>query len=168
MLTEKNLTNVENFHRTAYMEISKTRDEVKDLSIEDLADTGFICNHIASLLDDLRKEFTKLGEFAERMACLKGIETLNMKIQGKLCTAEPELKMSANLPSRSKEPEKYEELCKYLNIPLELLDADLIRIHWPGFTEFFTRLQAEGKPTPPGIDVGKTHAHYFLKYRATK
>ena len=119
-------------------------------------------------LSGIESRLNKLESLAARLTCLKATEEEVVKVKGTYATASTELKMSANLPSRSKNPEEYVALCEFLGIPSDLNELDLIRVHWPGFTELYTRLSKEGKPTPPGIDIAKTHAIYSLRYRERK
>lgn len=157
-----------NVHDTMYAELSSTREEMKPLSPEELTDIGFICKKAYEQLDDLRKEIEKLQNTAEMLACLKAVTEEKVKLQGKLATGTPDVSMSANLPHPKKNPEAYQALCDYFNIPPQLIQWDLFRFHWPSFKEFFTRIMSEGKPVPPGIELDKTHAHYKLKYRERK
>jgi hypothetical protein len=165
MLNTTWITWAGNAHDQLYAQLSKTREEMKPLSPEELTDIGFICKKMYEQIDDLRKEVQNLQDLAEKLACLKAISEEKVKIQGQLATGTPDVSMSANLPHPQKNPEAYLALCDYLGFPEVAVQNDLFRIHWPGFKEFFTKLMGEGKPVPPGIELDKTHAHYKLKYR---
>lgn len=152
-------------HRTLYDELSITREEMQKKSPEELADVGFVCKKIYEQLDDIRKEVENLQGLAEKLACLKAATNGQTKIQGELATATPDVSMSANLPHPKKNPEAYSSLCAFLGISEQAVKYDLIRIHWPGFKDFFSARMAQGLPVPPGIEIDKTHTHFKLKYR---
>ena len=158
----------QDIHLDIYTKIEAVCGNLKNKSKEELVDVGWAAKKASECFDDLRKELNKLESLAARLTCLKATEEEVVKVKGTYATASTELKMSANLPSRSKNPEEYVALCEFLGIPSDLNELDLIRVHWPGFTELYTRLSKEGKPTPPGIDIAKTHAIYSLRYRERK
>jgi hypothetical protein len=159
----------ENLHNTLYAELSKTEQEMKVKSPEELTDIGWICKKMYEQLDDIRKEVDKLQSLAEKIACLKAATVGATKIVGQLATGTVDVSMSANTPHPTRNPEDFAKLCDYLGIPDEVVQNDLIhQFHWPSFKEYFSKCMSQGKPAPPGIDLEKTHTHYKLKYRGRK
>lgn len=166
---------VDAFHAKMYDKILSLRENQPELKdIPELADIGFQFKWFAQVFKDIGTESDKLSSLAQKIACMKWLglpETSRPDVivdpDGNY-RAFTDLTMSANIPSRSKDPEAYDAFMEWIGVPEPLIGTELVRVHWPTFKKTFTKLVSEGKPLPPGIDPEKTHAHYQLRYRDTK
>ena len=134
---------------------------------EELADLVYVLRQCEQLVNDTRKDITAVMELCEQIACLKWMtdDPTGSPIRGTLSTASPEVKQMASLPRQSSDPEGYAKLMDYLQIPEAVRDRDLLRIHWPAFTDLITELASNGKPLPPGIKADNTYPLYKLRCR---
>lgn len=139
----------------------------------DIVDLAYATNEMYKWADDVRKQLKQVHEIAERVACLilvtKGV---GESVKTEYCSASPHVKQMASVPSRKTKPEEFAKLMDHLGIPRQLWDVsdddEVVRPHWPGLMAYLTRLGAEGKPLPPGVDPDKTYAVYSLLIRPRK
>lgn len=142
------------------------------LSLERMTDLAYVCKESAKLLDDLRKEYTRLGETLEKLTCAIWIretdigENTQPNIKGVLATGTPDMKMAARVPREKDEPEKYHALLKHLGFNDITITNSLASLHWPKLTEYVTALTEEGKPLPPGFDPTDSYPVYRLRLTA--
>jgi hypothetical protein len=140
----------------------------------ELADAAYALREIETFLEEARKKIKSEKEFAEHMACAVTTQVYQTAeaIRTEYCTAKPDVKMVVTVPSRSKDPEKYAAMMEYLEVPRVLWDSGeehaVVKAHWPGLVAHLDKLQAQGKPLPPGIDPNKTYPNYKLIIRGKK
>jgi len=140
---------------------------------KELADYAFALHKAAELADDTRKELTKSDNLAQRKACYECVVAgVHGPIKTEYTTATLDIKTCVRIPRKSAEPEAYAKLMQYLGVPEDLYNCEeekeILRPHWPGLMELVSRLCAEGKPLPPGIDPDATFPEYRLKMRQSK
>jgi len=154
---------VKRTHITAYKMMGDIRDSVrKSPRLADLADVAGIGKKAAELLDDLRKEATKLSEFAQKVACAIVVQRQDADtIRGEYATATPDVRMVPRLPSRTREPEKYSALLRSLGLP----ESPMVRLHWPSIADEMNARLREGGSLPAGIDPDDTYPEYRLTTR---
>lgn len=132
------------------------------------ADYAYAFREIYRLADDLRKEAQLNKDLSEKIACLLWVKDgTGESIRTEHCTCTPKVRMSAKIPKKSHDPEDYANLMRFLQIPESVWnipdeDFEVVRIHWPGFIEYVSKLLEEGKPLPPGVDPEKSHPLYSL------
>jgi len=164
------LERVRVFHNVIYEKcLHGKQDLIKDSpSVEHICEVAFYFQEMAKLCKDLQVECDKLSGLAQKIACIKFMHSDPDKstIECEDFFAEPDVKMSANIPSRTADPEGYAALLKWMGVPEELRNQGSLRVHWPEFKEILTERIKGGKPLPPGITPEKTHAHYHLKFKA--
>lgn len=154
-------------HADLYRHLIYVRDNLKDLTQEDLVDIALVLRSISALADDIRKECNGIKELVERVVCLRWVQaTLNDPgapdaIRGELATGTPDVRQMASLPRPNSDPEGYEKLMRSIGA-ITAARKDLVRPHWPGLTEWITRLAKKGKQLPKGIDPNKTYPLYRL------
>ena len=162
---------IREMHHEQYEFILEARKALAGMQPAALADLAFMLRESNKLVDDMRKEQNNLQEQVEKVACVRWVQAnLNdganaEPIRGEFVTATPDVKKMASLPRRSTNPEAYDALMTYLGIPKDVVEKDLMRCHWPAFTEHITELCAEGRPLPNGIDPSKTYDVYRLLLR---
>lgn len=156
-------------HADLYAKLIEARDSAAKFSQEELVDIAFILRSTAILAEDIRKECNAIREMMEKVACLKWM-TDNMNnpdsgkptsIRGILASGTPDLRQMASLPRPNTDPKGYESLMKSIGA-ITAARKDLVRPHWPGLTEWITKLAKKGKPLPAGLDPNKTYPLYRL------
>lgn len=132
----------------------------ESLSLEDQADMlGFI-KQIHNLFDDLKKQLYTLAEQYTGKLCndhliqsLSDMEDAKPSVRGEFFLATPSMKTTANVPPR--DSIEYLELMRFVmqqhTTAESLVDSDLLRVHWPAFTQLVTNTVAAGHPLPPGV-----------------
>lgn len=145
-------------------------DHVKKTpNIQELADWAYALSECEKMLDRLRKDAKAAKEMAEKICCLLYTKLgEGGPIRTEHVTATPRVKFMASIPKQSTNPEAFARLMEHLGIPREMWEKDVVRPHWPGFTDFFTECLEAGKPLPPGIDPDKTYPLYALTLRKRK
>lgn len=163
------------FFSSFYADIENIKGAtVNVVEMNEQADLSYVLREVGKLLDDLKKEVEKASKQATALACadwmkqVRDGEFSSEKIKTEYVTATPDIKVGCSLPKLSTDPDNYYELMDFLGIPREVSEKDFIRIHWPNFVEFISKLQQEGRPIPPGIDKEKTFNFYKLEMRRRK
>ena len=163
---------VEEFHHALQEAILNTRDAMHAVSFQEASDIGYFWKWIADMMDHCRKEADKLSKQAQAVAVDRWMQMPEQLRGDKIVmdeyTGVPDVEMSASIPSRTADPDNYDAFMKWLGLPQHLLDAGLMRVHWPTLAKKITELMAEGKPLPDGIDPTKTTPVKVMKYRARR
>jgi hypothetical protein len=161
---------VRDVHAEVYAELQQVHKDCNECGdIKELADQAYALREIYKYADDIRKEAEQTKRQCERLACFIYVaKNKDGPIRTPFATCTPTIKMMASIPSKRKEPERYHTFMSGLGLPDEIIAADACRVHWPSFVEYYSRLQEEGRPTPPGIDVSKDYAVYSLTIRGQK
>lgn len=154
-------------------EISIRKFLVGCSSKEEHADAAYAFRETHKLIDDVRKRLEDLRKLSEKMACVIAAATFDADtIRTDYCSATPDVKPIASVPSRSRQPEEYAKLMSWLGVPEGLWstndDHAPIKPHWPGVMEMLDREMRAGRPLPPGIDPNKTYNEYKLVIRGKK
>lgn len=163
---------VKEAHEEAYRCMRRLEEITKTCSdMSEQADTAYGMNECIKLLEDTRKHARRIKETAEKIGCAvwikDGGDTKNIKTE--YVTATPDIKMIASIPKQSTQPEAYNALMDWLQVPEEARENDAIRPHWPGLVSHISDLAQQGKPLPPGIDFEKTYPQYsFSPIRGRK
>lgn len=163
---------VKRMHAHVYSRLSALREAVCSGTINtqaDRVDLAFLTRDILNHVLDIRKETESLLHLFEQVTCAvwvqetaTDLEAGSTAIKGTLARATPDVKMAATMPSAKREPEAYRSLLTDIGLPASLIDADCVRMHWPGMIEYVSQLVAAGKPLPAGIDPSKTYPQYKL------
>ena len=159
---------------TIYSELMDIRARLKgDSDLETHADIAMAMKSCYKYVDDLRKELKRTQEQSERIACILWLKDSDGDpIRTDYVTAIPRIKQMAAIPKRSSSPLEYSRLMTFLGVPEELWGDDaveeVVRVHWPGFVEYLTKLAEDGLPMPDGIDPDKTYPVYSLTLRQKK
>lgn len=159
-------------HATVFRVINRVKDAAgkEPLEQSERVDLAFLMRELSELCDDLRKESNKARELLDNVMCAVWAKEFEEHpetgpIRGTLATATPKVRFGVTLPSKSKDPERYEEFMRWLEIPQELIDAGVVSTHWPRMTEWLTERAKEGRPMPAGIDVESTYPVYSTTLR---
>jgi len=159
---------VRDFHHKLLRVLPEIEQEIKSGSDEkEMADLAYAMREIARLCDDARKRCEQKKRLAEQLACALTIAVTQSAepIRTEFCRASPKMRSIVSVPRRSKEPEKYAELMKYLGVPEHLWQGGehaVVNTHWPGLMDLLAAKQERGEPLPPGIDPNKTYPEYTL------
>lgn len=154
---------VKKTHNDAYRLIGDLRDSVRaGQPLKALADMAGIAKRAAELLDDLRKESTKLSELAQKVACAVMVQREDTDtVRGDYVVATPDVKMIPRLPSRTAQPDEYYRMLRALGVP----ETPMVRVHWPSVVEEMNARLSAGGSLPEGIDLSATYPEYKLVTR---
>jgi len=157
-------------HMELYGELGDIRDVAKvgKFDLKEMIDRIYVMRETARVLDDLRKEATGISQVLEKIACLLWVQQNqnNPKpepIRTALCTGTPDVGMQAKVPKKKTDPEAYAKLMKFLGVPDELAEKEIVRTHWPSMVEYLTSLASQGRPLPDGIAPTDTYPVYSIK-----
>lgn len=156
-------------HAEAHELVKQLEAEVRALrDPKELADVTFAMRRSAEFAKDMIRRMKNVEELSEKMACAIYLaEDKPGPIRTEYCCATPDVKMVSSLPSRKHDPAGYTQLMKFLGIDESLYTAPegekpAVETFYPGMVDLLTRLSAEGKPLPPGIDPSRVTAVYRL------
>jgi len=151
-------------HAEAYAKLKKMHDVVGSCSdVKEQADFAYALRETAKLADDLRKMADATRSIAEKICCAVAVKDgITDPVRTEYCTATPRIKMSATLPNKRTDPERYAQLLEFFGMTDEAREMDVARINWNGFVDYVTRACEEGRPLPPGVDMEKTYPVYSL------
>ena len=165
---KEHLKEIERLHNNFLTIILEAKEQLQELPIEELCDAAYFIKKCGEVFKSLQIESDKFSGFAQRLACLRWMvdNDLPAKVDRPDYTATPDLKMQANIPSHSREPEAYHALLSWIGVPEHAIKTELLRVHWPTLVEFLTERQADGKSLPPGVSPDKTKPQYLLRFRS--
>lgn len=153
-------------------EAERTLTTTPDLAEQ--VDAAYAMRETAKLLDDTRKDASRLCETASKIACAIAIKSGSADtIRTEYVSATPKMDMAPAVPNRRRDPEQYRAFCAAVGIPEALVNVDenasqVFELHWPGLVSHFTALMEEGKPLPPGVRLDQTYPVYKLSMRGRK
>jgi hypothetical protein len=153
--------------------LTARNDAKKCADTEELADLAFACRKTCDFLTETMKLVRQLGVLSEKIAATVHIATCpnQRSIHTQYVVATPNVKVMASIPRPDSSPKEYAEMMEFFGVPENLWKGRthaLVKDHWPGVMEELTRLQAEGKPLPPGLDPEKSYAEYTLTLTGRK
>lgn len=153
---------------SCYEQLSIIRDELRagKYGLKDMVNFIYAMREISKLADDLRKESDGVGHMLENMTCALWVSQNKTKpIRASLATGTPDCKLAVKIPSRKKEPERFQKLMDFFGIPKTAVEARVIKPYWPGLCEHVSSLSEEGKPLPPGINPDDTYPTYKVRVK---
>lgn len=164
----KTLGTSQAFHSDVFMYLLSMKNLPSDTSLEDLADLLGCLKKIHASVDDIKKQIFNAVETLTSEICNKHMlymadkmmegDDVDASVTGEYFIATPSIKQTANIPSRTSV--EYLQLMRFIcsqnSTPEELVGSDILRPHWPAFTEMLTKLQSEGRPLPEGISAETT------------
>lgn len=159
-------------HDEIYRLIALLKPEVeKCRRKEELVDYAYALYEAHKFIDDLEGEVRRLKERAICLADALWVqESTGESIRTDYCTATPDIKMAANIPSQKRDPEAFDAFMQHLGIKPELYkgESEVVRPHWPGLVEYVSALISQGKPLPPGVNMEKKYPVYKMSFRKKK
>jgi hypothetical protein len=169
-------------HEFIYRELMAHVECIDSDSMTENADHAYAMREIEKFLDDSRKDVAAQRKLAERAAAIKWSTSPSASdnIKTDYCTATPDIKTVAKIPTIEKNPDEYTALMDWLQIDPCLRDhgkvldelgereTEIVSVKWPAFQDYVTRLVAQGYPPPPGVDPGATWKEYVLRIKKRK
>lgn len=157
-------------HMLVEENMSDLRDQLQNQpTLGDLADADYAISRCAELADNIKSKVRKLEELSQQIVCLRWMmQDDGEPIRTDHVTCSPRMTTMGRLPSKHKEPEKYEAALKALGVSDEAVKGDLFRVHWPSLVYYMESLAEEGKPLPEGIDYKSTYPVYKCTRRKKK
>lgn len=157
-------------HKLMHQEIENWSKEEKDnYSAFELADSSYALREMIAFMEDTVKQLKKQENMAHaKCGVIYVTSTAEGPIKTPYCQATVHVKQIPEIPKLHKNPEEYQTFMSYLGIPQDLIDADMIRLQWNSFMDWYNTRIAQGYPTPKGIDVSKTVSTASLRIRKKK
>jgi len=154
--------------------IMDARDSAKrgELTLEEMTDVVYILRECNELIENMRKEADSCSNHVQQMTCVKWATahindpTKADPIRTELCTGTPEIRQAPHVPNPRSEPEEWAKVCKFFGIPDNA--QGLVRLHWPSISTAVTKMLAEGKPLPDGVDPSRTYTVHKLRCMAKR
>lgn len=157
------LKTAEQVHKAVYLRLKQAREAVqKSATPENIADAAYCLRVASDLFDDVHKEIDKFRKVIDGIGCLMVVEQCGGNLQGKYATARGDTKGACEIPSFSKSPTEYAEMCEYFDVPC----SPMTRLHFPAVREHISEILSEGKPLPEVIQKHKLYQE--AKLVATK
>jgi hypothetical protein len=179
-----------------YKKTSKTHNEVFLLinnlrsvaaaggasDILEIANVAYAIKQSLNLIESTRKDLNALHDQFCRLACVRWVQQVEMamtdgtepedNIKTDFCTATPDIKQIAAIPTRKRDPEGFASLMRFLEIPESVWnvpeECEVVRPHFPGLVDMLSDRASKGLPLPAGIDPHKTYPQYKLVTRGLK
>jgi hypothetical protein len=149
--------------------VVKLRAEIEGnrISYEHLADAAWLCQEIEKYTEEVRKEFSKLETLLEKVTCAAWTMACAADpahpghVEGVFARATPDMGLVPDLPA--KHTDEYKALLRFMHCPESLIEADVLRPHWPHLCEMLAHRDSQGLPPPPGIRAASLKPRYVLK-----
>jgi hypothetical protein len=159
-----------------YKLLCTLRDELKDqqYTLEDVVSLLYVMRSVSKYANDLRKEADGIGSMFENVCCVlwmaqhQNAPEQADPIRTALATGTPRINMGVKLPKQSDDPEAFKALMSYFGVSESAVNAQAVKLHWPGICEHLTQLAEDGKPLPPGISADRTYPTYGVTIRANQ
>jgi len=159
-------------HAECYAALRSVHQKQALLPVEELVDCQFAMRESAALLEDLRKELNKTISVQAGITCAKWVldpmVDTSKPIAGTHANGHPHMATRTATPHFDKDPVAYNLIMDWLNIPEDLRDhgkilyeegefeTEIVKINWPGFQDYLSRITEMGYPLPPGIVEAST------------
>lgn len=182
-IAQKLYADVRELHERIYKDLQALQAIALAGDLEEMADSIYALKEAKKFAEDTEKDIGKLQKMLCDMFCLKYTQCDDgnaESIRTDYCTATPNPRVCAHIPSYEKQPEEYKALMTYLGVDPVLWDTGkvltengeestkVVDVHWPGFTALLSRLAGSGHPLPPGIDPEKTYMLWNVTIRKKK
>ena len=117
--------------------------------LNSVADMAMLLKESANLLDGARKELEKAESVLANVAMLKAASNGDLEIpEGRYAKARIATRSAVKIPSYSRDPEGYKELCEALGLEFNPLS----RLHWPTIKEWISEKIANGEQLHPALE----------------
>lgn len=153
----------ESVHKAVYLRLKTAREQLRtEATPENVADAAYMLRLASDYLDDAHKEIDKFRKMLDSLGCLMIAQQGGENLKGKYASARGDIKTGCEIPSFSKQPQLYAEMCDYFNVPCD----PIVRLHFPAVREHITELLGEGKQLPEVLQKGAMYQE--AKLIATK
>lgn len=147
-------------HARAYRAIVELQRGVASSgNIQELTDAIYSLRETAGLLDDARKEASKLMELLMVRCCALWTATDGSPIRTEYCIGSPDIKKNVKVPKGG--TADYDAFCKHFGVDPKIP----FRPHWPEMLERISADIAAGKPCPPGCDPAEMVTKFVVSVR---
>ena len=162
-------------HEKLYVAINELTPQLRACQhdIGELADAALVLDKCQKLSEDSEKECRKLLDTIKKAICVLWAQIGDgSPVRTWHVTASPSVKFMVPIPSKSKEPERFEKVMRGLNVPEALWNKPDTKAavvpNWPGMIEYVTELLEKGLPLPDGLDETKKYAVYQVRLTGQK
>lgn len=148
--------------------VIETRQEAQrsELDAPSLVDLSWVLRELSKYGEQIEKECRLLRETLERVTCAVWVAQCAADpeapadCRGEFAVGTPRARVVMCPPERGSD--EYVRLMRHLGCPESLINADVLRPHYPHLCDLASALTSEGRPLPPGIDPGKTKPNFTL------
>jgi len=168
---QKEIKNIYNKARKLHHETITALAELGegDPKLSERAELVFGLKKTEDMLEDLRKEITKVRKGRELICCLGFYQAEVDSIKTVYCSAKVHTEQFVKFPHKKhSDPERFERLMKSLDIPEEVINHEAVRFNWNGFKTLFTQRQVQGLPMLEGVDFDDVYTEFSLRFRKGK
>lgn len=157
-----------NVHRQVIETVIFARGAVARLSQEERVDAALVLKLLSQLGDDVRKECFSAEKLFAQTTCAVWAQqqltdpSLPDKIIGEIASGTPDVRIAAQLPHKTREPEQYAAFARWCGLSDDGIARGIMHPHWPSVSAVVTELMQLGRPLPDGIPPERTFAEYRL------
>lgn len=162
-------------HRDVYSLLQQIDRAIKTTSTqEDRVDLSVLLKEYNKIFKDLEKETRLTKEKSDTIAAAiytrqsELEDNMPKSIRGHIGLGTPDIKMEANIPSKTREPERFMELMTTLGVSEELAATGAVTAHYKGIQSLINARLLEGKNPPKGIDPNTVRPRYTMTVRFNK
>lgn len=143
-------------------------------TLEDMADILFAIDRAGKTADASNKALGRFFELGKNPWALRWMQRcLNSKtgtaaVFSQLCRAHGGVRPSLVLPNRKREPERYFALMKKMGVPIEMVENEVLQIHWPSAVEYYAKLLQTGEELPEELRPSDAYPRYTMTFSADK
>ena len=153
-------------------ELSDLKDQIADLNDAELTDLGFLCREIATVADEVRKEFKAKLELiglhlAKRVVDHSLQDPTDDGIRrGMLASASPKVEHEPVIPYKG--TKEYLQLCEWMGLRADIAERGIMSFSFKRMAEMLTEMAEQGKNPPANlVEIRPKFSTTFRRKRGT-
>lgn len=171
------LQTVTHLHTEIVTYVARVKKVLTENDPGGLTDLCYLLRKTEDIVDGSRKELANAKDMTaatvgamHTVAAVKALQeglTPNKSVIGRLAVGTPRSTVVANLPAKQSDDmvKLVSALMQDYPTAKDIVDADVLRIHWPSLVEILTKRQEEGLTPLPGIDPSTVKSRHTLVCR---
>jgi len=138
---------VRDLHARVLVEFKNLTDDCGGLqSLEGVADSTILLRETSELFDDLRKATDRMNKAIANSTALTAVAEGTPEVpKGRFARATIKSVFAVRVPSHSKDPIAYQELCDALGVPYH----EMTRLHFPTIRDIISKKVSQGENIGP-------------------
>lgn len=139
------------------------------MCLEEQADLHYAIHRAFEMLEETLKHMRVVENLSTKVLCLKwSLQSNGDNVKTDYVTATPQVTEMPKMPSEKSSPDEYRRMMADLGVPLDMVENDVVRPHWPGFKDMVHTLAEQGLPLPDGCDLTSSYPVYKVRLRKKK